>query len=134
MSILPQPLAVNIVDENYNPIEEPEVQFTQQTYTPECREILAQLASEEQQVYIRNFDAADNGWTVTISADSPTVAWSSADGDYHFDFNDPTGDGCVDGGDPDTLAGSMEIYTQNDSLESGSCPLCSENFLNSVPV
>lgn len=132
MSILPQPLAVTVVDENLNPIEEPEVAFPESTYVPgECRELIANLASWDQQIYIRNFDAADNGWTVTISTESPTAAWTS--GDYAFDFNDPTGDGCLDGDDVDTLAGSMEIYTQSDALDSWLCPLCSSNFVNRVP-
>ncbi len=133
MSILPQPLAVTVVDDNFNPIEEPEVAFPEASYTPtECRELITNLASPDQQIYVRNFDAADNGWTVTISAESPTVAWTS--GEYAFDFNDPTGEGCVDGDDSDALAGSLKIYTQSDSLESGLCPLCSSNFVNRVPA
>jgi len=132
MSILPQPLAVTVVDKNFNPIEEPEVAFPESSYTPnECRELITNLASPDQQIYVRNFDAADNGWTVTISAEDPTAAWTS--GDYAFDFNDPTGDGCADGDDPDSLAGSMKIYTQSNSLDSGLCPLCSSNFVNRVP-
>ncbi len=132
MSILPQPLAVNVVDADYNPIEEPEVAFSEISYVPgECRELIAPLASGDQQIYIRNFDAADNGWTVTISTESPMATWTS--GDYAFDFNDPTGDGCADGDDADTLAGSMEIYIQPEALDSGLCPLCSANFVNRVP-
>lgn len=132
MSILPQPLAVTVVDDDFNPITEPEVAFPEASYAPtECRELIANLASPDQQIYVRNFDAADNGWTVTISAESPTVTWTS--GEYAFDFNDPTGDGCTDGDDDDTLAGSMKIYTQSDSLDSGLCPLCSSNFVNRVP-
>lgn len=132
MSILPQPLAVTVVDDNFNPIEEPEVSFPEATYAPnECRELIAQLASPDQQIYVRNFDAADNGWTVTLSTESPTATWTS--GEYAFDFNDPTGDGCTDGDDADNLAGSMQIYTQSDSLDSGLCPLCSSNFVNRVP-
>lgn len=130
MSILPQPLAVNIVDQDYNPIEEPQVDFTELPYVQECREITTQLATDEQQIYIRNFDAADGGWTVTISADDPTAVWSN--GDYEFDFNDPTGDGCVDGDDPDTLPGSMEIYTDAPTLDSGLCPACSPDFVEHI--
>jgi hypothetical protein len=132
MSILPQPLAVTVVDEAYNPIEDPEVAFSEVSYAPnDCRELIAPLATRDQQIYIRNFDAADNGWTVTISTELPTATWMS--GDYAFDFNDPTGDGCVDGDDPDILAGSMEIYIQPDALDSGLCPLCSSDFVNRVP-
>lgn len=116
MSILPQPLAVTMVDSDFNPIEEPEVGFTEIPYTNDCRELITSLASEDQQIYVRNFDAADNGWTVTISTESPAAHWSS--GEYAFDFNDPTGDGCADGDDPDTLVGSMEIYTESGSLDS----------------
>jgi hypothetical protein len=116
MTILPQPLAVNIVDDAYNPIDEPQVDFVQLPYTRDCREVTARLASPDQQVYVRNFDAADTGWTVTISPEIPTATWTS--GDYAFDFNDPTGDGCVDGDDADALAGSMEIYTESATLDS----------------
>ncbi|MBP7823314.1 hypothetical protein KA050_03110 [Candidatus Gracilibacteria bacterium] len=130
MSILPQPLAVNIVDQDYNLIDEPEVGFTELPYTHDCREIITQLISDEQQVYVRNFDAADGGWTVTISADLPTAVWSN--GDYEFDFNDPTGDGCMDGDDPDELAGSMEIYTDAPTLDSGLCPACSSDFVEHI--
>lgn len=115
MSILPQPLAVNIVDEDFNPIDEPEMDFTEMPYAPACREVTTQLTSDEQRLYVRNFDAADSGWTVAISADDPTAVWSN--GDYEFDFNDPTGDGCTDGDDPDALPGSMEIYTEINSVE-----------------
>lgn len=130
MSILPQPLAVNIVDEDYNPIDEPEIDFTEVPYTHDCREVITQLATDEQRIYIRNFDAADWGWSVTISAENPTDVWSN--GDYEFDFNDPTGDGCVDGDDPDTLAWSMEIYTDTPSLDSWLCPACSLDFVDHV--
>lgn len=130
MSIIPQPLAVNIVDQDYNPIEEPEVDFAELPYTQECREITTQLATAEQQVYVRNFDAADGGWTVTISADDPTAFWSN--GEYEFDFNDPTGDGCTDGDDPDMLAWSMEIYTDTPSLDSWLCPACSPDFVEYI--
>jgi hypothetical protein len=130
MSVLPQPLAVNMVDSDFNPIEEPEVGFTEIPYTNDCRELITSLASEDQQIYVRNFDAADNGWTVTISTESPTAHWSS--GEYAFDFNDPTGDGCADGDDPDTLVGSMEIYTESGSLDSWICPQCTSDFVNRV--
>lgn len=130
MSILPQPLAVNIVDEDYNPIDEPEMDFTEMSYAPNCREVTTQLTSAEQRLYVRNFDAADGGWSVTISADDPTAVWSN--GDYEFDFNDPTGDGCVDGDDADTLAGSMEIYTEDPLLDSWLCPSCSSDFVEHV--
>ena len=130
MSILPQPLAVTMVDSDFNPIEEPEVGFTEIPYTNDCRELITSLASEDQQIYVRNFDAADNGWTVTISTESPAAHWSS--GEYAFDFNDPTGDGCADGDDPDTLVGSMEIYTESGSLDSWICPQCTSDFVNRV--
>ncbi len=130
MSILPQPLAVNIVDEDYNPIDEPQVDFVELPYSPGCRQITTKLISDEQRLYVRNFDAAEGWWTVTISADDPTAVWSN--GDYEFDFNDPTGDGCVDGDDADTLAGSMEIYTESDSLDSWLCPSCSPDFVEHV--
>jgi hypothetical protein len=116
MSILPQPLSVTLVDSDFNPIAEPQVDFSETTYSRDCREFTTHLASPDQQVYVRNFDVADNGWIVTISTESPTTSWTS--GEYAFDFNDPTGDGCLDVDDPDTLAGSMEIYTESNSLES----------------
>lgn len=130
MTILPQPLAVNIIDADFNIIEEPEVAFTELDYTEECREIRTPLISDSQQLYIRNFDAADGGWTVTISTDDPTVLWTQ--GDYQFDFNDPTGDGCVDGSDADEFAGSMEIYTESPALNSGLCPVCSTDDVHHV--
>ncbi len=130
MSILPQPLAVNIVDQDYNPIEEPQVDFTELPYVQECREITTQLATDEQQIYIRNLDAADGGWTVTISADNPASLWSS--GDYKFDFNDTTDNGCTDGIDDDIFAWSMQIYSNSGVLSPWLCPSCSIDFVDFI--
>ena len=111
----PEPLMVTMIDSNYDLVEEPEVAFTEVPQSHDCRQIITQLTTDDQQIYVTNYDTS-SGWTVTISANDPTSTWSN--GEYGFAFNNPSGDGCVDGDDPDTLAGSMEIYTESALLDS----------------
>lgn len=127
----PEPLMVTMIDSNYNLVEEPEVAFTEVPYSHDCRQIITQLTTDDQQIYVTNYDTS-SGWTVTISANDPTSTWSN--GEYGFDFNDPSGDGCVDGDDPDTLAGSMEIYTESALLDSWLCLNCSTDSVHRVPA
>lgn len=131
MSILPQPLSVIMVDEAYNPVTNPHVDFAEIPYSTSCRQVISRLAASDQQLYIRNFDAANSGWTVTISPENPTDLWTNDI--YQFDFNDPTGGGCIDGNDSDAFAGSLEIYTESTTLDSWLCSSCTANSVHQNP-
>lgn len=83
------------------------------------------FGTSTEQIYIQNPDAADGGWTLTISAnDGPTDFWDSAGTD--MDFNDPTTSGCTDSGDADSLSGEMTVdaTAATTTLAAGACSTC----------
>ncbi len=80
------------------------------------------FGTASQQIYIKNPDAADNGWTIALAASAPTAFWDSAGTDY--DFNDSTSSGCGDGGDADTLKGQLTVDPSVGTLAVGTCASC----------
>jgi hypothetical protein len=82
----------------------------------------ATFGTSTQQVYVKNPDAADNGWSVSLAATSPTAVWDSTIADY--DFNDVGSSGCTDGADTDSFAGQLTIDPSVGSLDVGACTSC----------
>jgi hypothetical protein len=57
-----------------------------------------------------------------VAAAATSSVWDSAGTDY--DFIDPTGAGCTDGGDPDALGGQMSVDPSVGTLAVGQCGSC----------
>lgn len=107
LTINPGVLAVNMVDNNFSPIDTPTVDMGSKLQSTECQTATSTLGTATQKIYVKNPGVANNGWVVTLSAASPTNTWVG-DGS-HFDFNDSTSSGCIDGPDTDTYAGQMTV-------------------------
>ena len=125
MIINPGVLAVGLVDGTFTPVASPLVEMGSVMQNASCQSVTGTFGTSSQIIYIKNPDAADNGWNVTLSAISPSAQWSSGNGDF-FDFNDPTTAGCTDGADSDTVAGQMMVNSSSfgSNLSQGQCISC----------
>ena len=122
-------LSVDIVDNNYTSITNPSVSLTAKTFSFQCQKdadaSAGTFGTSTQQIYVKNPDAADNGWSVSLAATSPTALWHSASGKGDYDFNDATGSGCDDGSsDADIYAGKLTVDASVGTLNVGSCSHC----------
>lgn len=113
---------MDIVDESRVTVGSPSVALSAATFNYGCQTVSGTFGSATQQIYVTNPDAADNGWTVSIAAENLTDVWDSAGTD--FDFNDPTGSGCTDGGDADSIGGQMTVDASVGTLAVGGCASC----------
>lgn len=120
--INPGTLSVDIVDASYASVSSPSVAMAAQSFSFACSSSTGTLGTSTQQIYVKNPDAADSGWSLTIAASAPTAFWNSAGTDY--DFNDATSSGCGDGADADTLIGQMTINPSAGTLAKGACSTC----------
>lgn len=121
-TINPGTLTVDIVDNSYVSVGSPSVSMDPATMSFSCQTVTGTFGTSTQQIYIKNPDAADAGWTVSLAASAPTDVWNSAGTDY--DFNDPSSSGCADGGDTDSLAGQMTVDPSVGTLATGQCASC----------
>jgi hypothetical protein len=92
------------------------------TFAFVCQTTTGTFGTATQNIYVKNPDAADNGWVVSLAAAAPTAFWASAG--TNMDFNDPSGSGCTDGADPDTLKGQMTVDPSVSTLTVGGCSIC----------
>lgn len=118
-------LSVDIVDGSYVSVGSPSVTFGAVTFSFACHTNTGTLGTASQQIYVRNPDAADNGWTVSIAGSATTALWTGTGSTY--DFNDPTGSGCTDGADTDTKGGQMTVDASVGTLAAGQCLNCTTN-------
>jgi len=115
-------LSVDIVDASYVTVGSPSVAMSAVTFSFACQAATGTFGTASQVIYVKNPDAADNGWTVALAASDPTDVWDSAGTD--FDFNDSTGSGCTDGADADSLGGQMTVDPSVGTLAVGQCASC----------
>ncbi len=128
ITINPGTLSVDIADttSSYSSVASPSVSFGATTFSFNCQTpgATGTFGTATQAIYVQNPDAADNGWTVSLAAASPTAFWDSAGTD--LDFNDGAGGtaGCADGGDADSVAGQMTVAPSAGTLSVGQCDSC----------
>jgi hypothetical protein len=68
------------------------------------------FGTNTQRIYVDNPGNANNGWTLTLAATGgATTLWQNGGSTQNYDFNDPGGSGCTDGGDADTRAGQLTV-------------------------
>jgi hypothetical protein len=80
-------LSIDIVDGSYVTVGSPSVAMTAAPFSFTCQTATGSFGSSTQQIYIKNPDASDTGWTASLAASAPTAVWDGAVSDY--DFNDP---------------------------------------------
>jgi hypothetical protein len=92
-TINPGTLTVDIVDGSYVTVASPAVAMNAVTFSFACQTATGTFGTGTQNIYVKNPDAADNGWVVSLAAAAPTAFWASAG--TNMDFNDPTTAGCT---------------------------------------
>lgn len=116
-------LSVDIVDGSYVTVGSPSITMSAAPFSFTCQTATGTFGTSTQQIYIKNPDASDTGWTVSLAASAPTAVWDGAVTDY--DFNDPATAGCLDGGgDADSLGGQMTVDPSGGALAVGACASC----------
>ena len=115
-------LSVDIVDAGYVSVGSPSVALGAVTAGFWCQSASGTLGTASQVIYVKNPDAADNGWTVSLAGSATTAVWDSAGTD--IDFNDAGGSGCTDGGDADSVGGQMTVDPSGGTLATGQCSGC----------
>jgi len=119
-------LSVDIVDAGYVTVGSPAVTMSSKTFSFSCltggSASTGTFGTSSQVIYVKNPDAADNGWTIALAASAPTAFWDSAGTDY--DFNDPTTSGCGDSADADALKGQLTVDASVGTLATGACATC----------
>lgn len=115
-------LSTDIVDGSYVTVGSPGITMNAADFSFACQTATSTFGTATQQIYVKNPDAADGGWTLTIGATATTTIWDSAGTD--FDFNDDNASCGVDGTDPDSLGGQMTIDASVGTLDVGSCSAC----------
>jgi hypothetical protein len=130
--INPGTLTVDIVTDSYSPVSTPSVVMSAKTFNFACQTgtsaSIGTFGTSTQQIYVKNPDAADNGWAVTLAASSPTAVWDSSVSDY--DFNDATSSGCSDGADTDSVGGQLTLDPSVGVLAKGACTTCTTTNVN----
>jgi hypothetical protein len=125
-SVNPGTLSVDIVDAGYVTVASPSVTMSSKTFSFSCltggSASTGTFGTASQVIYVKNPDAADNGWTIALAASAPTAFWDSAGSDY--DFNDPTTSGCGDSADADALKGQLTVDASVGTLAVGACASC----------
>ena len=107
-------LSADIVDASYESVTSPGVTMGAKTISIGFQTATGTLGTTTQQMYLKNLDASDAGWDLTLGASSLVSIWSS--GSNIFDFNDPTGSGCTNG--------QMTIDPSVATLAKGQCTSC----------
>lgn len=115
-------LSVDIVDASYVTVASPSIDMSTLSFGFTCQTSTGTFGTTTEQIYVKNPDAADSGWTVSLAGSATTAVWDSAGTD--FDFNDSNGSGCTDGGDTDSFGGQMTVDASGGSIAVGSCSAC----------
>lgn len=106
-------LAVDIVNSSYVTVGAPTVTMGAVATDIVClsgaNRAAGTLGAAETLIYVKNPDAADLGWDVTIAPTAgDTAVWTDG-GSNTYDFNDGVSAGCADGADADTKVGQMTV-------------------------
>lgn len=123
-AINPGTLSTDIVDAAYAPVASPIFTMSAAPFSFACQASTGTFGSATQQIYVKNPDASDSGWSLSIAASAPTDFWDSTTSALDFDFNDTDTGGCGDGADADSLKGQMTIDAAGATLAPGNCASC----------
>lgn len=98
LKINPGNLAIDVVDSTYATVAAPVVAFDAVQSSLDCGSTTGILGTAEQQIYITNPDANDNGYTVALAPSAPIATAKWSDGDTNsIAVNDETAAGCTTG-------------------------------------
>lgn len=142
--LLPIGLSADIVDAGNVSITSPSVVFANRAFDFACQTTTATLGITAQQLRVVN-TTSTAAWTLGIAATSGATATWSNGGTKLYDYNDPTGAGCNDGGDADGVAGQLSVNPasavitpdsscSNNGVSLGVNTTFSEGITDSVPL
>ncbi len=106
--LLPIALSADIVNASNVSVATPSISFSNMNFNFACQTNTATLGVSAQQVRVVNTTATST-WTLSIAATSGASALWTNGGTRTYDFNDPTGTGCNDGADGDSVGGQLSI-------------------------
>lgn len=109
-------LSVDIVDATYTPVANPAVAFNATTTSFADTTTTGTLGTNTQRVYVKNPNAANNGFRVDIAGSAPTALWT-ATGGFTYDFNEIGGS--TDGADVDTKGGQLTVNPATGAKNNG---------------
>ncbi len=115
-------ISVDIVDASYVTVGSPTVALGAVTAGFGCQAATGTFGTASQVIYVKNPDAADNGWTVSLAGSATTAVWDSAGTD--IDFNDASSSGCGDGADADAFKWQLTVNPAAGTLAAGQCSSC----------
>jgi hypothetical protein len=121
-------LTTDIRDENRASVASPSVTMGAISYPFACltggSAPSGTFGTNTQRIYVDNPGNANNGWTLTLAATGgATTLWQNGGSSQNYDFNDPGGSGCTDGGDADSKGGQMTVNPAVGTL-SADCLAC----------
>ena len=107
-------LATDIRDDNRVTVASPSVGMSAISYPFACltggSRPSGTFGTNTERIYVDNPGNANNGWTLTLAATGgATTLWQNGGSTQNYDFNDPGGSGCTDGGDADSRPGQMSV-------------------------
>jgi hypothetical protein len=113
--ITPATLGVDLVDANGTAVGSPSIAFTTLLSSFSCQTSTATLGTASQKIRINN-GTANELWTLSIAATGGiTSNWTNGS-TGQYDYNDPGGSGCTDGGDADSLAGQLTFDASSSTI------------------
>lgn len=121
-------LATDIKDASRVSVANPSVTMGAVTFSFNCltggSAPTGTFGTNTERIYVENPGAANNGWTLTLAATGGvTTLWQNAGTTQNYDFNDPTGSGCTDGGDADSKGGQLTVDPSVSTL-TADCTSC----------
>jgi hypothetical protein len=107
-------LATDIRDNNRVSVANPSVGMSAIAYPFACltggSAPTGTFGTNTERIYVDNPGNANNGWSLTLAATGgATTLWQNCGSSQNYDFNDPGGSGCTDGGDADSRPGQMTV-------------------------
>ncbi len=116
-------LMAAIVDASYVPVANPSIVMSPVTQGLSCQTSTGNFGTATQQIYVKNIEAADSGWTLTLAGTATSSAWTSSSANANYSFNNPDGSGCTHG--------QMTVNPSVGTLSIGQCQSgCSINHLS----
>lgn len=119
----------DVLDTNRDPVTNPSVSFGASSFSFDCETTTGTLGTNSERLYVVNPSSATNGWTLAIAATSgQTAVWSNGSS-LTYDYNDPSGSGCTDGADGDTVGGQFTVNPATGTV-TADCSSCSNSNIS----
>jgi hypothetical protein len=122
-------LTVDIVDADGASVADPSVGFSATETTFDCQSTTGTFGISSERIRVSNTTSTPS-WSLSIAADGGAGStWTGGSGNYDFNDDGGTPEGCADGGDTDSLAGRMNLDFGSASVTpEGGCTVSGISF------